>query len=525
MTRTPRTVIWKLRRSYADRVRGALLGSLFFLLGCNASLGARDGAPPGRDGGPDAAPSGTDGGPPRDAGPPLPCDGEFSVPSAITAGVPFDVQVTHATGFTFIGMNAVGPGSPSAAHTGTGGSGPYTWTFTISGHAAGVLTLTFTADMGMTAIAGCQVAVRPGGAGDAGVDGGVDAGSGSGPPTNRFGIGLVAPGSTAQLDLAADLTGPGGHIKMIFAGVVPGMTGPTVEWSNAVRDAYARDLVPVVRFGPPWGDRRVRNQSDPGSDGLAYTRLAASYVNVVRGLPLRAGWPFYVEVHNEPNLCYEWQCDRGRFASDQITSARIALEYASMLRDVADALHGLSDPRVRVVNAGLAPGGVRWCECNGTTEGAWEGGNTSREFLSQMSAGVAGIFARVDAFASHSYPAEGAGFGFFVPYDRAGPGLRYFESELLATGRPTLPVLMTETGWPATHAGVTYGARADVATWTRQAYENVWLTHSSIRAVMPFILQDGSWDGFAWVRGDGSPHPVYTEVRALRCASIPGRCP
>ena len=335
----------------------------------------------------------------------------------------------------------------------------------------------------------------------------------------------MSAGNTAQLDLTADLTGPGGHIKLIFVGVRPGMAGPSPEWVDVVREAYARDLVPVVRFAPDWGDRRVRNQSDAGSDGLSYDDLAASYVAIVRGLPLREGWPFYVEVHNEPNLCYEWACDRGRFPMDRIPSDRIALEYASMLRDVGDALHAIGDPRVQVVNGGLAPGGVRWCECVGPGEGAFEAGNTSRDFLSQMSAGVPGVFDRLDAFASHSYPAEGEGWGFFVPYDRSDPGLRYFETELTTIGRPELPVLMTETGWPATHGGVTYGSRSEVATWTRQAYENVWLTHPSIRSIMPFILQDGAWDGFAWVAGDGSPYPVYTEVRALRCSSIPGRCP
>lgn len=353
-----------------------------------------------------------------------------------------------------------------------------------------------------------------------------DAGSGVGPPINRFGIGLVSAGNTSELDLTADLTGPGGFIKMIFVGVRPGMSGPNPEWIDVTREAYARDLIPVVRFAPDWGDRRVRNQSDSGSDGLAYTGLAASYAGIVRGLPLREGWPFYVEVHNEPNLCYEWACDRGRFAMDRIPSERIAEEYASMLRDVADALHAIGDPRIRVVNAGLAPGGVRWCECVGAGEGAFEAGNTSREFLSQMQTGVPGIFDRIDAFASHSYPAEGEGWGFFVPYDRAGTGLRYFESELTTIGRTELPVLMTETGWPHMHGGTTYGSRDEVATWTRQAYENVWLTHPSIRAIMPFILQDpGAWDGFAWVRGDGSPYPVYTEVRDLRCTMISGRCP
>lgn len=357
-----------------------------------------------------------------------------------------------------------------------------------------------------------------------------DASPDAGPPPlsdNRFGIGLVGPGDTQQLDLTADLAGPGGWIKPIFDGVVPGMAGPKPEWIERVRDLYARELVPVVRFAPDWGDRRVRNQSDPGSDGLRYTALAASYVAIVRGLPIPEGRRFYVEVHNEPNLCYEWSCDRGRFEGDRIPSERIALEYASMLRDVADALHALGDPRIQVVNGGLAPGGVRWCECVGPGEGGFEAGNTSADFLRQMAAGVPGVFDRIDAFASHAYPAEGEGWGFFVPYERAGPGLRWLERELAAIERPSLDVLLTETGWPATHGGHTFGSREDVARWTRAAYEGFWLEHPNVRAVMPFILLDrgGSWDGFAWASPGGEPYPVFQEIRNLRCARIPGRCP
>lgn len=499
--------------------------TLVLLLGaCDGMLGtARDGAVEDAAGARDAArvdarvslPDAA-----TDAGPPLACDPRFAVPSAPGDDAPFEVSFTDGTGWAHVGMSASGPGAPLAEWVGVTGAGPYTWTYRVRGHAAGVLTLTFTADMAATSLATCEVRVVARGA-DAGASDG-----GTPPLENRFGIGLVGPGDVSQLELTADLVGPGGHIKMIFPDVVPGMSGPRAEWADVVREAYARDLVPVVRFGPPWGDRRVRNQADAGSDGLRYTALAASYAAIVRGLPLRDGWPFYVEVHNEPNLCYEWQCDRGRFPSDRIDSARIAHEYASMLRDVADALHAIGDPRVRVVNGGLAPGGVRWCECNGTSEGAWEAGNTSRDFLAQMAAAVPGVFDRIDAFASHAYPAEGEGWGFFVPYDRAGPGLRYFETELATIGRTDLDVLMTETGWPASHGGVTYGSREDVASWTVQAYEGVWLTHPRIRSIMPFILQDtGGWDGFAWVGGDGSRRPVYDRVRALRCGRVAGRCP
>ena len=335
-------------------------------------------------------------------------------------------------------------------------------------------------------------------------------------PTHPFGIGLVGPGETLDWDLAADLVGPGGYIKLIFPGITRDTTAPEAAWAAAVEAAYARDLVPVIRMGPPWGDRRVRAQSDD-TEHLSYVALAEAYRRVVEGLPRREGWPLWVEVHNEPNLCYEWTCDRGAVAGDWMGYEQAASEYAAMLRDVADALHGLDDRCVLVTNGGLAPGGAVTCECGG--EG-YTSGVTSREFLTAMAAAVPTIFERLDGFATHSYPAEGEGWGFFVPYDRAWPGLTYFSSELDTIGRQDLPVLITETGW-TTDGG---GSREEIAGWTVQAYEDFWLVDDRILGVMPFILRDAAWEAFAWTATDGTHYPVYDRVRELRCSVLTGRC-
>jgi hypothetical protein len=458
------------------------------------------------------------------------CDRRFAFsPSAPGDDASFEVSVTDVPGYVYLGMQVVGPGAPAATWIGVSGSSPYTWRWRVTGHVAGAYFFRFTADMGTRELATCvrDVAAR-GGMRDAGVDVApppADLPTGAPPPTNRFGIGLVGAGSVDDLERSARLAGPGGHVKLIFAGVRAGMTGPTPEWSTAVREAYARDLVPVIRFSPEWGDRRVRNQSDDGA-GARFTRLAAAYAAIVRGLPLRAGWPLYVEVHNEPNLCYEWQCDGGAFPDGRITMARLAAEYAALVRDVTSAVRAMGDPRVRVANGGLAPGGVRWCACVGNRDvraGEWEGGTTSLEFIAAMRAAVPTVFGGLDAFASHAYPASGRGFGFFPPYASAGVGLRYFNDELAAAGR-TLPVLLTETGWSVQRDGGGTSSRDEVATWTVQAYEGVWLSDPNVRAVMPFMLRDAAWENFAWVSAGGSEYPVYRAVRALRCGRIAGRC-
>jgi len=80
-----------------------------------------------------------------------------------------------------------------------------------------------------------------------------------------------------------------------------------------------------------------------------------------------------------------------------------------------------------------------------------------------------------------------------------------------------MKVIMTETGWTTDHESY-HWSRDQVADFTVQAYQNVWLTHPNILGITPFILRDGSWDAFAWVQTNGTPYPVYNAVRGYRCA-------
>lgn len=353
---------------------------------------------------------------------------------------------------------------------------------------------------------------------------GPDASTVPGPPPNRFGIGLVSPGDPGQWDLTAALAGRGGYIKLIFPGVDLDTTGAPADWQNAVTEVYARDLVPVIRLGPPWGDRNIRKLADD-STHTQFTALAARYAAVVAELPRRPGWPLIIEVHNEANLCYEWECEpqnappHADVAAGWIHYTDTATEYAYFLRDVVAAIRAIGDPRIKVINGGLAPGGAVACECGGS---GFTAGVTSREFLTAMEAAVPGLFASLDGFASHAYPAQGEGWGFFASYENSGPGLHYFETELTTLGIDK-PVYLTETGW--TIDGAAGGNRDTVAQWTRSAWENVWISHPKLRAVMPFILQDGSWDAFAWADPSGNPYPVYDTIRDFRCSrEIPEPC-
>jgi hypothetical protein len=452
---------------------------------------------------------------------PLPCDARFKVTDPATVGVPFDVTVTDNSPYTYVDLEVTGPGSPASTWGGVAGASPWSWTWSVSGHGAGVLDLTFKKDKNGgagTTVASCQIhsldgagGTTSGGGGTSGAGGtGATGGTTSGPPpANRYGMGLVNPGDTTDADLTAKLAGPGGWYLVIFDDITPSRSSADVSWKASIQQAYAKDLIPVIRMAPPWGDRRVRNM---GESPTAYKKLAQAYKAVIQDLPKRADWPLYVQVHNEPNLCDEWQCDG---SAGTLNDKTIAGEYAHMLSDVADALHSIGDPRIKVLNGALAPGGVAWCQC-GTSNFA--PGTLSATFLTYMNQAVPGVFDKIDAFAAHSYPAKGEGWGFFVAYSEAMTGLKYFEKELAAIGKGSMKVVITETGWPTNGDGQTW-SRDQLGDFTVDAVKNVWTTHPNIMGVTPFILRDaGTWDKFAWAKPDGSPYPVYTKVRAYRCS-------
>ena len=258
---------------------------------------------------------------------------------------------------------------------------------------------------------------------------------------------------------------------------------------------------------------------------MNYQQLASKYAAAVAGLPLRPDWPLVIEVHNEPNLCYEWACQPNAAPPHPDVSAGwmhysdMAAEYAAFLRDVTHALHALGDSRIRVLNGGLAPGGAKKCQCAGD---GFEAGITSIDYLQAMEAAVPGVFGGLDAFASHPYPASGAGYGFFESYDQCAVGLAYHQTELQQIGL-SLDVYITETGWTI-NAGA-MGTREQVAQWTVQAWENDWHNNPEITAVMPFMLQDPNWDAFAWLDNNGNPYPVFTAVHDWRCnKQLPEPC-
>lgn len=336
---------------------------------------------------------------------------------------------------------------------------------------------------------------------------------------NRFGVGLVSEGSASQYGYSSNVGGTNGWILLLFAGINNQTTGPQPSWVQAVASAYGLGLNVVVRLSPPWGAQYYRAESDDAAH-MSYQTLAGAFKSVVAGLPRDpSGRPLYLMLDNEPDLCYEWFCATPE--SQPLTFQEMAAEYAHFASDVADALHSLNDPLVRVSAAALAPGGGLRCGCCGAPScPADSPGITGLQYMQAMMQAVPDVFAKMDFLSSHAYPASGIGWGFNAPFPQAGPGLWYFAQELQTVNR-SMQVLITETGWATHTAGLPTCTEQEKADWTVAAYQQVWGADNRVQGVTPFMLQDATWgdqDGYAYVLTDGTVLPVLSEVQSLRCS-------
>ncbi|MBI3968081.1 MAG: DUF11 domain-containing protein, partial [Chloroflexi bacterium] len=150
-----------------------------------------------------------------------------------------------------------------------------------------------------------------------------------------------------QLSWARALAGERGYVTQLFYPITNGTSGAAPAWRAFVSDAYARRLIPVIRLGGAYNPaQRYWERPTPDRDGSGnYREAAAAFARVVNDLPLDGELPLYVEIWNEPNLNLEWS---GSANPEQ---------YGRFLRDTAAAIRALNKPKIRILNAAMAPGG------------------------------------------------------------------------------------------------------------------------------------------------------------------------
>jgi hypothetical protein len=224
------------------------------------------------------------------------------------------------------------------------------------------------------------------------------------------------------------------------------------RWQRLMDLCAELDLTPILRLATVPGEAGDGWAAPPRDGDGTYRTVAARYAAFIAALRWPAG-NHYVVVGNEPNHGGEWG---GR--PDPAA-------YARFLVDVADAVHA-ADRQARVLNAGLDAYAPH------TGSRPFDDGRyymDEETFLDGMVAAYPGVFTRLDAWASHAYPAGPFGEGPWQQsyrrdllndagnprhvepppgvYNRGVNGYEWELFKLSTYGLPPLPVLITETGW------------------------------------------------------------------------------
>ncbi len=298
-----------------------------------------------------------------------------------------------------------------------------------------------------------------------------------------------------QLDRTRELMGYHALAKQLFYDITPDTSGPKSCWVDFVNAAYDRGLQPLVRLQ---GERGGTGWLAPPANWPGnYQSMADAFKRVVSGLPRRDGFTLYVQIWNEPNLNVEW------------SGAANPGEYAHFLEQAAGAIRSIGDPRIKVLNAPLAPGG------NILPESFMDG---------MFSADPNSLWA-FDLWAVHPYPSNhppefnrhrGTSGDSRMTIDSYLPQLE----RLAAWGRPNVDVIASETGYSLgdpTDPRYPPIDEANRADYIKRAFRDYWIGWPEVRGVAPFELSDpqGNWATWDWIASNGLHHPQYDAVQAL----------
>ncbi len=298
-----------------------------------------------------------------------------------------------------------------------------------------------------------------------------------------------------QLDRMRWLMGYHAWAKQLFYGITPDTRRPKYCWYDFVNAAYDRGLQPVVRLqGVRGGTGWLAPPANwPGN----YQSMAEAFKRVVAGLPRRDGFTLYVQIWNEPNMDSEW----GGSANPG--------EYAHFLEQAAGAIRSIGDPRIKVLNGPLAPGG-----------------NISPvRFMDGMFSSDPNSLWAFDLWAAHPYPSNhppefnrhrGTSGSSRLTIDSYLPQLE----RLADWGRPNVDVFISETGYglgdptDPLYPPINETNRAE---YIQRAFRDYWQGWPEVHGVAPFELSDpkGEWAVWDWIAPNGLHHPQYDAVLAL----------
>jgi len=254
------------------------------------------------------------------------------------------------------------------------------------------------------------------------------------------------------------------------------------KWGRVFSDLARLKLIPVIQL---W-DVDLDNYE-------SQTKKAARFLNSF-------DWPvkyLYISVYNEPN-------DR-RFWYDRVDPSG----YARIL-DFTIKTFKEENPNFLMMNGAFNVS----ASSNKVSMDAFQ-------YMTLMNKEIPGIFNKLDAWASHSYPQPNFSGN---PYSTGRWSIRAYEEELKFLKnlgiKKELPVFITETGWQ--HAeGKDYDrsflGQNKVAEYYKIAFTEIWNKDSRVRGVMPFTIKyNPPFDHFSWIKENyKDKYPQFNTIKSL----------
>jgi hypothetical protein len=290
---------------------------------------------------------------------------------------------------------------------------------------------------------------------------------------NPYGVHLL-PGSPPEaLIWAKSLVGEGGYVKQFFSGISKDTQGPHPGAVAFVRRCYELGLIPICRIGTTFKNGSW-TKPEPDAPG-DYTSFANGVKRFVEGLPRSDKYPLYIEILNEVNSKVEWSNNPN------------PEEYAHCLVDCAKAIRSIGDPRIKILNAGMAGGS---------------------EFADEMFKAVPESLWAWDVWACHCYglnrPPEfnkHNGLKDDITIDAYLDDLEVIKKH----GRTNVKVMITEAGYQlGEREHLEYPAidEANRADYIVRSFRDYWSKWPEVLAVTPFQFCDPGWRLHDWVYPD-----------------------
>lgn len=307
-------------------------------------------------------------------------------------------------------------------------------------------------------------------------------------PNNKVGINILSP--EAEIKEAAQLVnnnnGQWGWIVVVVKKTERNLD----RWQSLLNLAAKHKLIPIIRLATEF-DSNGYWQKPTDEDAAAWADFLSKLY-----------WPTknrYVQVYNEVNRSAEW----GGYVD--------AADYAKELNKTISALKAKNSDFF-VLNAPL--------------DLALNNSPTSIDpalFFQTMESTVAGIFHKLDGWASHSYPNPDFSAS---PYKSGRTAINGYKWELSQISPylkgKELPVFITETGWRRGDSQVGGLTEKEIADFYKIAFEKVW-NDKRIVAVAPFVFDypESLYHPFSFKKNGGSTgyydyHQAIKEIEKVK---------